>query len=72
MRTNGPLPISLSMYIYISNVVINQVQRLIAPFQRGETPTFIQHVKAGLTELEKSKDRGVLVFSGYVVLSTLH
>lgn len=38
--------------------------RLIEPFQKGETPTFVQHVKAGLTELGESDGAGVLVFSG--------
>lgn len=40
---------------------------LLEPFQRGETPTFIQHIKAGVLQLKTSLDRGddaVLVFSG--------
>lgn len=35
----------------------------IEPFQRGETPTFMRHVKAGLKALEEQPD-SLLVFSG--------
>jgi dihydrofolate synthase len=38
---------------------------LIANFQVGETPTFIEHIKDGLRELERD-DNAVLVFSGLV------
>lgn len=37
--------------------------RLIEPFQKGETPTFIDHVKAGLKALAEDPN-GLLVFSG--------
>ncbi|KAL2006917.1 hypothetical protein VTN00DRAFT_9585 [Thermoascus crustaceus] len=37
---------------------------LIEPFQKGETPTFIEHIRAGIRELAKLGPRGVLVFSG--------
>lgn len=37
---------------------------LIAPFQCGETPTFIEHVRAGISCLSRDDD-AVLVFSGY-------
>lgn len=37
--------------------------RLIEPFQKGETPTFIEHVKAGLAALVQRPD-SLLVFSG--------
>lgn len=37
--------------------------RLIEPFQKGETPTFIDHVKAGLKALAEDS-HGLLVFSG--------
>ncbi|KAJ5516214.1 hypothetical protein N7527_007774 [Penicillium freii] len=37
--------------------------RLIEPFQKGETPTFIDHVKAGLKALAEDP-HGLLVFSG--------
>ncbi|KAJ5790098.1 uncharacterized protein N7518_007109 [Penicillium psychrosexuale] len=36
---------------------------LIEPFQKGETPTFIDHVKAGLKALAEDS-HGLLVFSG--------
>ncbi|KAI9809118.1 MAG: hypothetical protein M1825_002407 [Sarcosagium campestre] len=36
---------------------------LIAPFQKGETPTFIQHIKKGL-ELLKHNRKSLLIFSG--------
>ncbi len=37
---------------------------LIAPFQHGETPTFIEHIKAGL-RLLSSTPQSLLMFSGY-------
>ena len=40
--------------------------RIIEPFQKGETPTFASHAKAGLNALMEN-DRGLLVFSGYVM-----
>lgn len=36
---------------------------LIEPYKKGETPTFIAHIKAGLEELAKD-DHAVLIFSG--------
>ncbi|KAL2794526.1 hypothetical protein BJX66DRAFT_195899 [Aspergillus keveii] len=42
---------------------LNENEWLIEPFQRGETPTFTEHVKAGL-EVLKGDEGGVLVFSG--------
>jgi len=39
---------------------------LIRDFQRGETETFIEHVKAGLRLLVEAGGRAALVFSGYV------
>lgn len=40
---------------------------LIAPFQKGETPTFIEHARAGILTLQKCLANGedaILVFSG--------
>lgn len=44
---------------------------LIADFQKGETPTFIEHIKAGLRELE-GDEKAVLMFSGYVTEGLFH
>jgi hypothetical protein len=43
------------------------LSRLIEPFQKGETPTFIDHIKAGLKALAEDS-HSLLVFSGYEVL----
>jgi hypothetical protein len=43
------------------------LSRLIEPFQQGETPTFIDHIKAGLKALAEDS-HSLLVFSGYDVL----
>ncbi|KAJ6157650.1 hypothetical protein N7470_005242 [Penicillium chermesinum] len=37
----------------------------IEDFQRGETPTFVSHVKAGLDALA-ADNCGILIFSGYI------
>ncbi|KAG6008667.1 hypothetical protein E4U21_004022 [Claviceps maximensis] len=37
---------------------------LIADFQRGETPTFVEHIRAGLQCLADDRDGSVLAFSG--------
>ncbi|KAG5927684.1 hypothetical protein E4U53_002822 [Claviceps sorghi] len=37
---------------------------LIADFQRGETPTFVEHIRAGLQCLADDRGDAVLVFSG--------
>lgn len=37
--------------------------RIIEPFQGGETPTFVKHLKAGLNALQNDT-RSVLVLSG--------
>ncbi|KAF5018909.1 hypothetical protein F66182_9104 [Fusarium sp. NRRL 66182] len=37
---------------------------LIADFQRGETPTFVQHIKAGVQAHAKDRSSSALVFSG--------
>jgi hypothetical protein len=36
---------------------------LIAPFQKGETPTFIKHIVAGIEELGRD-EKTLLIFSG--------
>lgn len=41
----------------------NKSNRLIEPFQKGETPTFMAHVKAGLKAAAEDPC-SVLVFSG--------
>lgn len=38
---------------------------LLAPFQKGESPTFVKHIKAGLNVL-KADDQSVVCFSGLV------
>lgn len=42
----------------------DEAEWLIADFQRGETPTFIQHVKAGVEALALDRSNSALVFSG--------
>ncbi|KAL2814191.1 hypothetical protein BJX63DRAFT_393174 [Aspergillus granulosus] len=42
---------------------LDENEWLIEPFQRGETPTFTEHVKAGLEALRKDEG-SLLVFSG--------
>lgn len=43
---------------------LNEAEWLIASFQKQETPTFIEHIKAGLSELSSTPE-SLLVFSGY-------
>lgn len=42
---------------------LDESEWLIAPFQVGETPTFVEHIKAGLRALKQDKD-AILMFSG--------
>lgn len=42
----------------------NEASWLIADFQRGETPTFIEHIKAGVECLANDVQNTALVFSG--------
>lgn len=41
------------------------LDRLIEPFQEGETSTFMEHAKAGIEALARDPS-SILVFSGYV------
>ncbi|KAI4175671.1 MAG: hypothetical protein LQ348_006139, partial [Seirophora lacunosa] len=41
----------------------DEAEWAIEPFQRGETPTFIEHIQAGLRILSEEPD-SLLVFSG--------
>lgn len=43
------------------------IPRLIEAFQKGETSTFMEHVKAGLKALADDPT-ALLVFSGYAVV----
>jgi hypothetical protein len=45
----------------------NEAEWLMAPFQRDEAPTFIEHLKAGLS-LFRDKPNSWLVLSGYGLL----
>ncbi|KAI9833605.1 MAG: hypothetical protein M1819_003558 [Sarea resinae] len=38
--------------------------KFIEPFQKGETPTFIEHAKAGLRTLSEDAGNALLIFSG--------
>jgi hypothetical protein len=48
----------------------NESEWLIADFQRGETPTFVQHIKAGVEALTQDRPGSVLMISGYVTWLT--
>ncbi|KAK4861771.1 hypothetical protein LT330_003806 [Penicillium expansum] len=52
-----------AIYIGGSRLGASEDEWLIEPFQKGETPTFIDHVKAGLKALAEDS-HGLLVFSG--------
>lgn len=43
---------------------VDESEWLIAPFQRGETPTFVRHAQAGVRCLAEARHGAVLVFSG--------
>lgn len=42
----------------------NEAEWLIEPFQVGETPTFVEHIRRGVEELSQSTGSSVLAFSG--------
>ncbi|KPM34152.1 hypothetical protein AK830_g12418 [Neonectria ditissima] len=42
----------------------DEAEWLIADFQRGETDTFVEHIKAGVERLASDREGSVLVFSG--------
>ncbi|KAI5462090.1 hypothetical protein BGZ63DRAFT_355037 [Mariannaea sp. PMI_226] len=42
----------------------DETEWLIADFQRGETSTFIEHIKAGVKALSLDREEAALVFSG--------
>jgi hypothetical protein len=44
----------------------NEAEWLIAPFQHGETPTFFEHLRAGLRILLDSPN-SLLMLSGYTL-----
>lgn len=46
---------------------------LMGDFQSGETPTFIEHIKAGVRCLAEKRGSSLLMFSGYVsIMSSSH
>ena len=47
----------------------DEAEWLIESYKKGETPTFIEHIKAGVQVLA-GDDEAVLVFSGRVYLPT--
>ncbi|KAK5454265.1 hypothetical protein LTS15_006265 [Exophiala xenobiotica] len=50
--------------IYTGGSAEDESNWLIEPFQRGETPTYIAHIEAGVRELSRDKEHAILVFSG--------
>ncbi|KAF5673396.1 DUF218 domain-containing protein [Fusarium denticulatum] len=52
--------------VWLSGPTLGQDESewLIAGFQRGETPTFVQHIKAGVGALAQNRTGSVLMFSG--------
>ena len=53
------------LFVFVNEQVLTalRIPRIIEPFQKGETPTFIQHIDSGL-DILKTDARAMLVFSG--------
>ncbi|KAI9881521.1 MAG: hypothetical protein M1830_000084 [Pleopsidium flavum] len=66
-QLSGKRPIQVPIYSLDTSTDIQPLFRLIAPFQKGETPTFIAHIKSGLRILVE-QPQSLLIFSGHAPL----
>lgn len=57
------LAFSLGRMCVPTTFKLTPLQRAIESFQKGETPTFIEHIRAGIRLLEEQPN-SMLVFSG--------